>query len=145
MGKHRPDFLARCGPMLNGTPLTQDRPLQLWTIDVCTQTDKHTLKDGMRSFPSGHASSKFNFQLSVFNFIIIIVIVNQCRLSWVLLTITLWNSWNVAGFFTPHTTDPSFGLNCGTHRLSTNLPTLSPLNSLYLAVNALMSWFRTSR
>lgn len=59
VGKHRPDFLARCQPMLNGAPLTQDRPLQLWTLDVCTQTDKYTLKDGMRSFPSGHASTAF--------------------------------------------------------------------------------------
>ncbi|KAG0065338.1 hypothetical protein BGZ89_008403 [Linnemannia elongata] len=59
VGKHRPDFLARCEPMLNGAPLTQDRPLQLWTVDVCSQTDKHILKDGMRSFPSGHASTAF--------------------------------------------------------------------------------------
>ncbi|KAF9542002.1 hypothetical protein EC957_002506 [Mortierella hygrophila] len=59
IGKHRPDFLARCEPMQNGAPLTQDRPLQLWTVAVCTQTDKHTLRDGMRSFPSGHASTAF--------------------------------------------------------------------------------------
>ncbi|KAK3826727.1 MAG: phosphatidic acid phosphatase type 2/haloperoxidase [Linnemannia gamsii] len=59
VGKHRPDFLARCVPMMNGAPLIYDRPLQLWTIDVCTQTDKHILKDGMRSFPSGHASTAF--------------------------------------------------------------------------------------
>ncbi|KAF9901321.1 hypothetical protein EC991_006277 [Linnemannia zychae] len=59
VGKHRPDFLARCVPMLNGAPLVHDRPLQLWSIDVCTQTDKHTLKDGMRSFPSGHSSTAF--------------------------------------------------------------------------------------
>ncbi|CAO3570822.1 unnamed protein product [Mortierella alpina] len=59
LGKHRPDFLSRCQPMLNGVSLTQDRPLHLWTIDVCTQTDKKILKDGMRAFPSGHASTAF--------------------------------------------------------------------------------------
>ncbi|KAF9989146.1 hypothetical protein BGZ75_007401 [Mortierella antarctica] len=59
LGKHRPDFLSRCQPMLNGVSLTQDQPLRLWTIDVCTQTNKKILKDGMRAFPSGHASTAF--------------------------------------------------------------------------------------
>ncbi|KAF8943853.1 hypothetical protein BGZ47_004954 [Haplosporangium gracile] len=59
VGKHRPDFLSRCVPMQNGAPLIHDQPLQLWTIDVCTQTDKYILKDGMRSFPSGHSSTAF--------------------------------------------------------------------------------------
>ncbi|KAF9384651.1 hypothetical protein CPB97_005495 [Podila verticillata] len=59
VGKQRPDFLARCIPMLNGVKITQDVPLSLWTIDVCTQTDKSVLQDGMRSFPSGHASTAF--------------------------------------------------------------------------------------
>ncbi|KAF9400525.1 hypothetical protein BGX21_004114 [Mortierella sp. AD011] len=59
VGKHRPDFLSRCQPMLNGAPLTQDEPLHLWTIDVCSQTDHAILKDGFRSFPSGHASTSF--------------------------------------------------------------------------------------
>ncbi|KAI1306107.1 hypothetical protein EDD11_004851 [Mortierella claussenii] len=59
VGKHRPDFLSRCQPMLNGAPLTHDQPLQLWTIDVCTQTDHAILKDGYRAFPSGHASTAF--------------------------------------------------------------------------------------
>ncbi|KAF9357081.1 hypothetical protein BGX26_004290 [Mortierella sp. AD094] len=59
VGKHRPDFLSRCQPMLNGAPLTHDEPLHLWTIDVCTQTDHAILKDGFRSFPSGHASTSF--------------------------------------------------------------------------------------
>lgn len=58
VGKHRPDFLARCQPKMHGIPLVRDRPLQLWTVDVCTQTDRHVLKDGFRSFPSGHSSSK---------------------------------------------------------------------------------------
>ncbi|KAF9373019.1 hypothetical protein CPC16_002077 [Podila verticillata] len=59
VGKHRPDFLARCQPMMNGLPLVYDEPLKLWTVDVCSQTDPSTLKDGMRSFPSGHASTAF--------------------------------------------------------------------------------------
>lgn len=44
--------------MQNGAPILQDIPLHLWSVDVCSQTDKYILKDGMRSFPSGHASSK---------------------------------------------------------------------------------------
>ncbi|KAG0366020.1 hypothetical protein BGZ54_005936 [Gamsiella multidivaricata] len=59
VGKHRPDFLSRCQPMLNGTALTKDEPLQLWTYDVCSQTDHAILKDGYRAFPSGHASTAF--------------------------------------------------------------------------------------
>ncbi|KAG0019172.1 hypothetical protein BGZ82_000227 [Podila clonocystis] len=59
VGKHRPDFLARCIPMLNGVTITQDEPLSLWTVDVCTQTNKRALQEGMRSFPSGHASTAF--------------------------------------------------------------------------------------
>ncbi|KAG0284148.1 hypothetical protein BGZ96_011475 [Linnemannia gamsii] len=57
VGKHRPDFLARCIPMLDGVLLVRNRPLKLWNVSVCTQTDADILKDGMRSFPSGHASS----------------------------------------------------------------------------------------
>ncbi|KAG0045924.1 hypothetical protein BGZ83_008858 [Gryganskiella cystojenkinii] len=60
VGKHRPDFLSRCQPMQNGALITQDEPLKLWTIDVCTQTDAAILKDGFRSFPSGHSSTAFS-------------------------------------------------------------------------------------
>ncbi|KAF9915286.1 hypothetical protein BX616_006512 [Lobosporangium transversale] len=59
VGKHRPDFLARCNPMLMGLPVVKDIPLRLWTVRVCSQPDHHILKDGMRSFPSGHASTSF--------------------------------------------------------------------------------------
>ncbi|KAF9577868.1 hypothetical protein BGW38_006654 [Lunasporangiospora selenospora] len=59
VGKHRPDFLSRCQPAENGIPITHDLPLKLWPISVCAQTDKDILKDGMRSFPSGHASTSF--------------------------------------------------------------------------------------
>ncbi|GJJ75595.1 diacylglycerol diphosphate phosphatase / phosphatidate phosphatase [Entomortierella parvispora] len=59
VGKDRPDFLDRCQPMQNGAPILHDVPLQLWSVDVCSQTNKAILKDGMRSFPSGHASTAF--------------------------------------------------------------------------------------
>lgn len=59
VGKHRPDFLSRCQPMQNGALITQDEPLQLWTVDVCTQPNAAILKDGFRSFPSGHSSTSF--------------------------------------------------------------------------------------
>ncbi|KAF9100592.1 hypothetical protein BGX29_006465 [Mortierella sp. GBA35] len=59
VGKHRPDFLDRCKPMLNGVAITRDEPLKLWSVDVCTTTDHFVFKDGMRSFPSGHASTSF--------------------------------------------------------------------------------------
>jgi diacylglycerol diphosphate phosphatase/phosphatidate phosphatase len=45
--------------MLNGVSITRDEPLKLWKVDVCTTTDHSVFKDGMRSFPSGHASSEF--------------------------------------------------------------------------------------
>ncbi|KAL2133835.1 hypothetical protein VTI74DRAFT_1558 [Chaetomium olivicolor] len=53
VGRPRPDLLSRCLPR-TGTP--RDK---LVTIDVCTQTDHHTLHDGWRSFPSGHSSFSF--------------------------------------------------------------------------------------
>ncbi|KAL2187701.1 acid phosphatase/Vanadium-dependent haloperoxidase [Thermothelomyces heterothallicus CBS 203.75] len=53
VGRPRPDLLARCVPR-------PDTPRDvLVTIDVCTQTDHHTLHDGWRSFPSGHSSFAF--------------------------------------------------------------------------------------
>ena len=30
----------------------------LTTVSICTQTDSYILKDGFRSFPSGHSSSE---------------------------------------------------------------------------------------
>lgn len=54
VGRPRPDLLARCKPDLD-TPTSE-----LVTIDVCTETDPHTLQDGWRSFPSGHSSFSFS-------------------------------------------------------------------------------------
>ncbi|KAF8933059.1 hypothetical protein BGZ58_006611 [Dissophora ornata] len=59
VGKPRPDFLSRCQPMMNGTLITHDEPLKLWTHDVCSQTDAAILKDGYLAFPSGHSSNAF--------------------------------------------------------------------------------------
>ncbi|KAK0840565.1 hypothetical protein LTR03_010478 [Friedmanniomyces endolithicus] len=53
VSRPRPDLIARCKP-------DPSAPLhQLVTIDVCTETDHHTLHDGWRSFPSGHSSFAF--------------------------------------------------------------------------------------
>ncbi|KAI8625905.1 PAP2 superfamily protein [Xylariaceae sp. FL1651] len=54
VGRPRPDLVARCKPAI-GT-----KPDVLVTIDVCTETDHHTLHDGWRSFPSGHSSFSFS-------------------------------------------------------------------------------------
>ena len=53
IGRPRPDLIARCKPE-KGTP-----EHVLVTIDICTETDPHTLQDGWRSFPSGHSSLAF--------------------------------------------------------------------------------------
>ena len=54
VGRPRPDLLARCKPR-------RDAPAHaLVSIDVCRETDHHTLHDGWRSFPSGHSSFAFS-------------------------------------------------------------------------------------
>ncbi|KAI5859256.1 acid phosphatase/Vanadium-dependent haloperoxidase [Durotheca rogersii] len=54
VGRPRPDLISRCKPAPGTMPDT------LVTIDVCTETDHHTLHDGWRSFPSGHSSFSFS-------------------------------------------------------------------------------------
>ena len=54
IGRPRPDFLDRCKAR-PGTPQSS-----LVGMDVCTQTNDHTLQDGWRSFPSGHSSFAFS-------------------------------------------------------------------------------------
>ncbi|KAJ1647053.1 hypothetical protein J3B02_001025 [Coemansia erecta] len=54
VGRPRPDFIDRCQPSI-----TEDPPLKLVDYRVCTQTDLDYLHEGMRSFPSGHASLSF--------------------------------------------------------------------------------------
>ena len=53
VGRPRPDLISRCKPA-PGTPENV-----LVTIDVCTESDHHTLHDGWRSFPSGHSNMAF--------------------------------------------------------------------------------------
>ncbi|KAH0834171.1 phosphatidic acid phosphatase type 2/haloperoxidase [Lanmaoa asiatica] len=49
------DLISRCQPLTG----SEDPLLGLSTIDICTQTSKHILEDGWRSFPSGHSSLSF--------------------------------------------------------------------------------------
>ncbi|KAJ1998861.1 hypothetical protein GGI04_004814 [Coemansia thaxteri] len=53
-GRLRPDFIDRCRPSITDNP-----KLRLVNYTVCTQTDLDYLHEGMRSFPSGHASLAF--------------------------------------------------------------------------------------
>ncbi|KAJ2762085.1 hypothetical protein IWQ57_005882, partial [Coemansia nantahalensis] len=55
-GRLRPDFIARCD--LDPT-VVKEPVIGLLTSEVCRQTDTKLLLDGMRSFPSGHASFSF--------------------------------------------------------------------------------------
>lgn len=57
VGRPRPDLLARCLPRNGAADPTY---FGLVTSDICTQTDNDILKDGFRSFPSGHASGSFS-------------------------------------------------------------------------------------
>ncbi|EZG08961.1 hypothetical protein H106_01875 [Trichophyton rubrum CBS 735.88] len=62
-GKPRPDLIDRCKPR------TFEQPeFGLSNYTICTQTDHEILKDGFRSFPSGHSSSSFAglFYLSLY-------------------------------------------------------------------------------
>lgn len=55
-GKPRPDLIARCLPKAGSI----DPPVfGLSNSTICTQTDHAILKDGFRSFPSGHSSCKW--------------------------------------------------------------------------------------
>ncbi|KAI9171965.1 Diacylglycerol pyrophosphate phosphatase 1 [Paramyrothecium foliicola] len=63
-GKPRPDLLSRCQPDLANAAnyvvggIAAELPLfQLYSADICQQTDRHKLDDGFRSYPSGHSSS----------------------------------------------------------------------------------------
>ena len=51
IGKPRPDIIDRC--QLGNISL---KAYELATYEMCNQKDHHILKDGFRSFPSGHSS-----------------------------------------------------------------------------------------
>lgn len=55
VGRPRPDFLSRCKPRATENP----SPVRLSDYRVCQQTDLGFLHEGMRPFPSGHASLAF--------------------------------------------------------------------------------------
>ncbi|KAI4250117.1 MAG: hypothetical protein L6R40_000289 [Gallowayella cf. fulva] len=64
-GKPRPDLIARCLPEQGSSdPFVYG----LSDISICTQKNHKLLKDGFRSFPSGHSSSAFAglFYLSIY-------------------------------------------------------------------------------
>ncbi|KAL7927413.1 acid phosphatase/Vanadium-dependent haloperoxidase [Trichoderma austrokoningii] len=67
-GKPRPDLLARCVPDLEnaskyliggfkGEFALGNSIGQLFSANICTQTDKAKLDDGFRSYPSGHSAA----------------------------------------------------------------------------------------
>jgi len=55
VGRPRPDFIDRCQPPTNAA----DPHFGLSTWAICTQTDSYIMKDGFRSFFSGHSSMSF--------------------------------------------------------------------------------------
>ncbi|KAF8652691.1 hypothetical protein AX16_004196 [Volvariella volvacea WC 439] len=55
VGRPRPDLVDRCRP----PPGTRDPEFGLSEWTICTNTDAYILRDGFRSFPSGHASLSF--------------------------------------------------------------------------------------
>lgn len=54
------DVISRCIP----PPGTVDPEFGLTTAAVCTTTDFDRLRDGFRSFPSGHSSRKLSLRIS---------------------------------------------------------------------------------
>lgn len=56
VGRPRPDFIDRCQIAPGSADAT---PFGLSNSSICTQTDAAILKDGFRSFPSGHSSSEY--------------------------------------------------------------------------------------
>ncbi len=59
-GKPRPDLIDRCQPR----PGSEDPPVfGLSNSTICSQVNHAILKDGFRSFPSGHSSSKLYCEL----------------------------------------------------------------------------------
>ncbi|KAL9055201.1 MAG: hypothetical protein Q9162_003694 [Coniocarpon cinnabarinum] len=70
VGKPRPNMLARCQPDLSGAAIQQQAVSSFasgytsyWVlvdVGICTQTNPGALKDGFRSFPSGHSSTAWS-------------------------------------------------------------------------------------
>ncbi|OBZ83116.1 putative diacylglycerol pyrophosphate phosphatase 1 [Choanephora cucurbitarum] len=55
-GRPRPDMLSRCQPALDAV----DPTFGLSSVDICTaDINSHMMRDGFKSFPSGHSSFSF--------------------------------------------------------------------------------------
>ena len=64
IGKPRPDIIARCNiPPEVAAPFLEVQNFTLVTHALCVQSDNAKLKDGFRSFPSGHSSSELLLRL----------------------------------------------------------------------------------
>lgn len=60
IGRARPDFMSRClGTEVADPKLLPLRPNGSIDIHKCPNADKELIRDGYRSFPSGHASGSF--------------------------------------------------------------------------------------
>ncbi|CAE6518990.1 unnamed protein product [Rhizoctonia solani] len=57
VGRPRPDLLHRCQPVAGATNHPPNEFFGLATWTVCTQTNRLIMRDGWRSFWSGHAST----------------------------------------------------------------------------------------
>ncbi|KAL7276942.1 hypothetical protein RUND412_000034 [Rhizina undulata] len=57
-GKPRPDIIARCQPK-TGSVDASPYGLSI-ASEICTQTDAAIMRDGFKSFPSGHSSTAFS-------------------------------------------------------------------------------------
>ncbi|KAH8825585.1 phosphatidic acid phosphatase type 2/haloperoxidase [Flagelloscypha sp. PMI_526] len=55
VGRPRPDLISRCDP----PPGSVDPEFGLSNSSICRQTDAYMMRDGFRSFPSGHSSLSF--------------------------------------------------------------------------------------
>ncbi|KAJ4488041.1 PAP2-domain-containing protein [Lentinula aciculospora] len=55
VGRPRPDIIDRCQPIAGSA----DPTYRLSSAAICTQTDVYIMRDGFRSFPSGHSSMSF--------------------------------------------------------------------------------------
>lgn len=65
IGKPRPDIIARCAmPTDVAAPYLLPGNFSLVTYELCSKdVEHHILKDGFRSFPSGHSSSEYSYKL----------------------------------------------------------------------------------
>ncbi|KAF8520494.1 phosphatidic acid phosphatase type 2/haloperoxidase [Hysterangium stoloniferum] len=80
VGRPRPDLISRC------QPLAGSRENASWGFSdytVCTQTDMKILRDGFRSFPSGHSSTAFS-GLGFLTFYLIgkLALWDKCGYTW---------------------------------------------------------------